>query len=86
MSTPTENTMWRVFSVYEIETESYYLTTYFSSNEVFTSFLDTLKSRSIHNFNTSVTNQDKIITLSTCSKTKNKRIVLHAKLATRETR
>ena len=32
-STPTENTLWQVFSVYSIKAESYYITTKFSSDK-----------------------------------------------------
>ena len=41
-------------------------------------FLNTLKSRSKHNFNTSLNSSDTIITLSTCY-SDNVRTVVHAK-------
>ena len=86
-STPYENTMWQVFSVYKIEPEVYYLTTSFSSNTEYTKFLSTMKSRSIYDFNVELSESDKIITLSTCSDAAGTgRIVLHAKLIKKEIR
>ena len=46
----------------------------------FQEFINTLKNRSIYNFNTDVTINDKILTLSTCDNTGQKRVVVHAKL------
>ena len=45
LSTETENTLWQIFSVYHIETESYYIKTNFESNEEFKEFVNKLKSR-----------------------------------------
>ncbi len=78
-STPYENTLWRVFSVYSIKAESYYITTYFDNN--YDEFLQTIKNRSLKDFNTDVTTNDKVLTLSTCKDTSGKkRVVMHAKL------
>jgi len=79
ISTPSSNSVWKVFSVYSIEPEVYYLKTNFK-DEPFERFLNTLKDRSIYNFGTEVTSNDKIITLSTCDDTGTKRIVVHAKM------
>jgi len=79
MSTLTSNTIWKIFSVYTIEPETYYLKTVFPSTK-YQEFIDTIKSRSIYNFNTEITTQDKIITLSTCDNAGTKRVVVHAKL------
>ena len=46
LSTPTENTMWQVFSVYTIPKESYYITPSFNSTEAYGEFLNTMKIRS----------------------------------------
>lgn len=78
-ATETEKTIWQIFSVYTIEPESYYITPNFSDNDKYQTFLDTLSSRSIYNFDTSLTTNDKIITLSTC-KDNTYRLVIHAKL------
>lgn len=86
-STPTENTMWQVFSVYKINPESYYLTTSFNSDDSYLQFLNTIRKRSIYNFNVNLDEKDKIITLSTCSDVAGTgRIVLHAKLIKRQSR
>jgi len=82
LSTDTENTLWQIFSVYKIPEESYYITTNFNSNEEYTKFLNTIKQRSIHNFNTNLDTNDKILTLSTCY-SDTERTVVHAKLIKR---
>lgn len=74
-----ENFIYKVFSVYEIEKESYYIKTDFSSNNEFKEFVETLKKRSIKNFETEVSETDSILTLSTCSSNNEYRVVLHAK-------
>lgn len=80
-STPTENTLWQVFSVYSIKAESYYITTNFSTDQEYDKFLQTLKSRSKKDFSATVNTKDKIITLSTCKDVAGtERVVMHAKL------
>lgn len=84
-STPYENTLWRVFSVYSIKAESYYITVDFDND--YKDFLKTIKNRSVKDFNTDVIESDKIITLSTCKDVDGKeRVVMHAKLIKREKR
>ena len=78
MSTPTENSLWQIFSVYKIEAESYYITTDFSDDNDYLEFLKTLKSRSKYNFNITLSGDDSIITLSTCY-SDTERTVVHAK-------
>ena len=86
-STPTENTLWQVFSVYSIAVESYYLKTKFNDDLEYQAFLNTLKSRSKKVFNTDINSKDKIITLSTCKDVASTgRVVMHAKLIKKETR
>lgn len=79
LSTPTENTLWQVISIYMIPEETYYLTTAFGSTESKQKFLDTIMGRSQIDFGTTVNVNDKILTLSTCYNHTN-RVVLHAKL------
>ena len=74
--------VFKIFSVYTIDKESYYIKTYFSNNKYFKDFLETIMKRSIYDFNTSVNTNDKILTLSTCKNDFGKRIVIHAKLWT----
>ena len=85
LSTPTENTLWQVFSVYHIETTNDYIQTEFTSDEEYQSFLDMLKGRSAVTFDTSLNTTDKILTLSTCYN-KIDKVVMHAKLIKREAR
>lgn len=85
LSTPTENTLWQVFSVYHIETTNDYIQTEFTSDEEYQSFLDMLKGRSAVTFDTSLNTTDKILTLSTCYN-KTDKVVMHAKLIKREAR
>ena len=82
LSTDTKNTLWQIFSVYKIPEESYYITTNFNTNEEYSKFLNTIKQRSIHNFNTNLDTNDKILTLSTCY-SDTERTVVHAKLIKR---
>jgi len=82
LSTETENTMWQIFSVYKIPEETYYITTNFNSDNDYQKFLNTIKERSIHNFSTNLTTDDKILTLSTCY-SDTERTVVHAKLIKR---
>lgn len=82
ISTETENTLWQIFSVYKIPEESYYITTNFNSDDEYSTFLNTIKERSIYNFNTNLDINDKILTLSTCY-SDTERTVVHAKLIKR---
>ena len=76
--TENENSIYQVFSVYEIEKESYYITTKFVDNEL-SKFYDAIKSRSKFNYNINLTKEDTILTLSTCATNNKYRVVLHAK-------
>ena len=85
LSTPSYNSLWQVFSVYSIPTETYYLTSNFGTTESFQTFLNTIEERSKWNFNAEVNTNDKILTLSTCYNDKEK-VVLHAKLIKTQTK
>lgn len=85
LSTPTENTLWQVFSVYHIETTNDYIQTEFRSDKEYQEFLDMLIGRSAVTFDTTVNVNDKILTLSTCYN-KTDKVVMHAKLIKREAR
>jgi len=76
--TENEQQKYQVFSAYKIKNEDYYINTEFKNNE-FGKFVSTLKNRSIKDFNIEVTEQDNILTLSTCANNNKERIVLHAK-------
>lgn len=85
LSTEIENTMWQIFSVYKIPEETYYITTNFSNDSEYEKFLNIIKERSIHNFNTDININDKVLTLSTCY-SDTERTVVHAKLIKRSSR
>lgn len=72
------NALWQVFSVYTILPESYYIRTKFNDSE-FETFINTITSRSVHDFGVMPTIEDKILTLSSCYDD-TRRVVLHAKL------
>ena len=78
LTTEKEEKKYKVFSVYKIKTEDYYIDTEFKENE-FEKFINTLKDRSIKDFGTEIDEQDNILTLSTCADNDAYRIVLHAK-------
>ena len=77
--TENDSYSYQVFSVYKIKKEEYYLQTSFKNDVMYLRFIETLKKRSIKNFDIDVTEQDKILTLSTCANDNDYRIVLHAK-------
>ncbi len=83
ISNAKENTMWQVFSVYHIPTTSDYLKINFNTDEGYLEFLNMLKDRSAHDFDTSVSVNDRILTLSTCFNDE-ERVVIHAKLIMKE--
>jgi len=83
LSTETENTLWQVFSIYHIPTTNDYIKTTFISDEDFMTFINLIKNRSEHDFNTLVNENDKILTLSTCYNDEEK-VVMHAKLIKKE--
>ena len=85
ISTEAENSLWQIFSVYHIPTTSDYLQTDFNDDTEYQKFLNMLKNRSSHNFNTNVTYTDNILTLSTCY-SDNVRMVVHAKLIKKESK
>ena len=85
LSTETENTLWQVFSVYHIPTTNDYIKVNFSSTNEFNKWSKMILKRSAHNFNTTINENDKVLTLSTCFNDKEK-VVLHAKLIKKETR
>ena len=85
LSTPIEDSLWQIFSVYVIKEETYYITTSWPSDTEYLDFLNTIKERSKYNFNTELNTNDKILTLSTCY-SDTERTVVHAKLIKRNKR
>lgn len=68
---------YKIFSIYEIDAEEYYITTLFDCGNAYTEFLNKVKSRSIKEYSYEPKYEDNVLTLSTCS-TNNKRFVVHA--------
>ena len=85
LSTEYENTLWQIFSVYHIPTTNDYIRVNFKNDNNYLEFLNTLINRSAKNFNTTVNESDKILTLSSCFNS-NEKVVIHAKLIKREKR
>jgi len=70
---------WKVFSVYRIPNTNDYITVNYKSKNNFQRFIDTVKGRSVYNFNTNVSADNRVLTLSTCIGSGD-RMVLHAVL------
>lgn len=80
ISSPTMNYVYQIFSIYTIESETYYITPTFSNKEDKAKWVSTMKERNVSIINTDVNENDKIITLSTCLNNDGGRIVVHAKM------
>lgn len=78
-TTPSGTSVYQVFSVYTVKSETYYLSTEFSDDEDYVTFLNEMKKRSVHDFGVNLSASDSIITLSTCDATGKSRVILHAK-------
>jgi len=71
---------WRIFSVYRTDYTTDYLKTNFYNDEQFMEFVNLIKGRSINDFNVNVKPGDKILTLSTCTGSNDRRLAIHAVL------
>lgn len=83
ISTEKENTLWKVFSIYHIKTEPYYITTHFKNDDEFQQYIDKSLEKSIYKFDTNIHVNDTILTLSTCYG-ENEKLILQAKLIKKE--
>jgi len=79
MSSEKYNTLWQIFSVYTIDTTNDYIKTFFKDDNDYQEFINLILNRSYKNFNSTITTNDKILTLSTCHGD-TKKLVVHAKL------
>lgn len=75
-----EEMLFQIFSLYIIESESYYLTVNFQDYKEKQQWIQTMQERNIAPIKEVVTLDDKFLTLSTCYDNKGKRLVVHAKL------
>ena len=82
--TEKERLKFKVFSVYTKEATNDYLYTSFSKKEDYQKYIDREIKRSIKDFKEDVTTNDKIITLSTCYISDEQRLIVHAKLISKE--
>lgn len=80
ISTPTYNYVYQIFSIYTIESEDYYITPSFDNIKDKKVWINTMRERNSSVINTTVDENDKVLTLSTCLNTNDGRIVVHAKL------
>ena len=78
--TEKETHLYQVFSIYTVNNEEYYINTIFNSDSEYRVFLETIKARSIYNFNVYLDDTTQILTLSTCTASGTGRVVLHAKM------
>ena len=70
---------YQVFSTYRIPVEDYYIETEFEDDKAFKTFINNLIKRSVYNYQVEVSENDHILTLSTCTGNGKSRMVLHAK-------
>ncbi|MEI3525543.1 MAG: class B sortase [Eubacteriales bacterium] len=70
---------YQIFSVYEADADSDSYTIGFAPDETYEEYLKTIKGRSLYDTGVTVTREDSIITLSTCTKHGEKRFLVHAK-------
>ncbi len=87
INTPTERTVWQVFSWYETTTAFNYINTYFSGDAEYLEFLNTVQSKNkISAFERfQFTPESRILTLSTCKGSNSDvRIAIHAVLVKHE--
>ena len=78
-NTKNSNMKWKIFSMYRIPETIDYLKTEFYTKDEYRDFINMIQSRSNFSFDTPVTENDKILTLSTCVNNST-RFVVHAVL------
>ena len=78
-STDGINGLWQVFSIYKIKDTRDYLKTDFFSRDEHQEYINLITNRSLYNFNSKPTTNDKLITIST-NNNEDERLVIHGKL------
>ncbi len=71
---------YQIFSCHEANTSDITYTIGFEADETYQTFLDSLKEASLYDTGVEVSQTEKVITLSTCTKSGTKRFVVHAKM------
>lgn len=75
-----ENTTWKIFSIVIADTKFDYTKVFFINDKDFNDFVSTLKDKSLYSTGLQVTNEDEILTLSTCDYDfKDARLIISAK-------
>lgn len=81
ISTPHSNSIWQIFSTYQVPDTNDYIQTDFENDTEFSDFLQLLQNRSKFQYHVDLKPTDHILTLSTCANTNSgDKIVAHAKL------
>jgi sortase B len=76
-----EDYEWEVFSAYVTSTDFYYIETAFGSDEDWLEFINELKGKSLYQTDVTLSADDVVLTLSTCSyEFDGARFVVHARL------
>lgn len=75
-----ESYEWEVFTVFETDTDFYYIDTDYPTDEKWLNFLEKCRSLSIFDTETTFSPTDIVLTLSTCASNNNERLVVMAKL------
>lgn len=79
ISTEYENSLWQIISIYNIKNTNDYLKISFNTNDEFTNFSNMLLKRSLYDFKTPISINDKLLTISTTYNEEEK-LIIHAKL------
>jgi sortase B len=80
-STLNGNYKWEIFTVYVTDTNFFYIDTKFANKTEFSDFIKSIKSKSMYDTQVTASENDTILTLSTCDYTVNNgRFVVQAKL------
>lgn len=82
--TPVKEYKFKIFSAYKVDYTTDYLKTNFDSKIEFNNFINMIKKRSVFTSNENIEYGDKILTLSTCTGSSNRRLVVHAVLREEE--
>lgn len=81
LATVDKTYLYEIFSVYTTDTKFFYIDTVFDSNAEYSNFLNSLANKSRYGTDVSVSENDNILTLSTCDYSiTDGRFVVHAKL------
>ncbi len=81
-----EDYEWEIFSAYVTSTDFYYIQTAFSGDEEWLSFLQTIQQKSMFDTDITLSADDVVLTLSTCSyEFDDARFVVHARLIDQNT-